>query len=389
MTGGGSAPASRFEARLRAVRAELGRRDLDALVVTHLPHLFYLANVRASAGMLVVTPADGLLIVDFRYRTIVAELLADGVGPSGLRQVDVETSYDEALREVAREAGWKRIGIEADHFSVRRWQWLDRSLEAALVATLGIVERLRMRKDEYEIATLRAAGALLEPVAARVLRAVAAGRTEREIAASTEDALRDAGFEGPAFDPIVAAGPNGALPHARPTGRKLAPGDLVVVDFGGVHRGYCVDLTRTVCVAEAGAEALRLHAAVRAAHAAALAAVRPGVRASRVDAAARDALAERGLAEAFGHSTGHGLGIEVHELPRVGRPREAGDDPAGADAGTEGREEDPVLAPGMVFTVEPGVYLPGIGGVRIEDDVLVTDSGYEMLTRVPSDLRVR
>ena len=376
----GRVAAAQVDARLGVVRGELDRLGLDALLITHVPHLFYLANVRASDGMLVVTPTDARLLIDFRYRTVVTELLAAGVGPSGLRRVDVEGSYEETLQRVAREAAWGRVGIEADHFTVRRWQWLDGALPAVLVPTAGLVERIRMRKDDREVATLRAAAELLAPVAARALDAVRAGRSERELAAFIEQALRDAGFERPAFEPIVAGGPNSALPHAQPTGRRLVSGDLVVLDFGGVHRGYCVDLSRTVCIGRAGSEARRLHEAVSAAQAAALAAIRPGIRASAVDGAARDVLAELGLAEAFGHSTGHGLGIELHELPRIGRRR------TGGDAATE--TEDPLLLPGMVFTVEPGVYLPGVGGVRIEDDVLVTEGGYEMLTRVPSELRV-
>ena len=379
--GEGLAAAPRLDARLAAVRGDLAALGLDALVVTHLPHLFYLANVRASAGMLVVTPADARLLVDFRYRTVVTELLAAGAGPSGLERIDVDGSYEEALVEVAREAGWGRMGIEADHLNVRRWQWLQGALRAELAATVGLVERMRMRKDDHEVATLRAAAARLAPVAARVLGAVSAGRSERELAAHVREALLDAGFERPAFDAIVAGGPNSALPHARPTGRRLAPGDLVLLDFGGIHHGYCVDLSRTACIGGAGAEAQRLHDAVRAAQRAALAAIRPGVRASAVDAAARDVLAGRGLAEAFGHGTGHGLGIEVHEAPRVGRPRAAG--AAGA-----ADLDDPLLAPGMVFTVEPGAYVPGVGGVRIEDDVLVTEDGFELLTRVPNELHV-
>ncbi len=331
--------------------------------------------------MLVVTPTDAQLLIDFRYRTVVTEILASGAGPTGLRRVDVQGSYEEALRRVASEAGWDRMGVEADHLSVRRWQWLEGSLPAALTATVGLVERIRMRKDDDEVATLRAAGELLAPVAARVLDSVAVGRSERELAARIEQALRDGGFERPAFDSIVAGGPNSALPHAQPTGRRLAAGDLVVLDFGGVHHGYCVDLSRTVCVGRAGAEAQRLHQAVHAAQAAALAAIRPGIRASAVDAAAREVLAGLGLAEAFGHSTGHGLGIELHEAPRIGRPRVDGEAAAA-------ETEDPLLSPGMVFTVEPGVYLPEIGGVRIEDDVLVTEDGYEMLTSVPNELRV-
>jgi Xaa-Pro aminopeptidase len=197
---------------------------------------------------------------------------------------------------------------------------------------------------------------------------------ERALAAVLEAAIREAGFDRLAFDTIVASGPHAALPHYRAGDRILVPGDLLVLDFGGVLDGYCCDLTRTVSVGWPSAESERLHDAVRAAQHAAIAAVGPGIDASAVDAAARGVLQARGLGEAFGHGTGHGLGLEVHEEPRISQRR--GDAPPVA------------LAPGMVFTVEPGAYLPGFGGVRIEDDVLVTETGCEVLTAVPRDLRV-
>jgi Xaa-Pro aminopeptidase len=189
-----------------------------------------------------------------------------------------------------------------------------------------------------------------------------------------ESAVRDAGFERLAFDTIVASGPHAALPHYRAGARQLAAGDLLVLDFGGVLDGYCCDLTRTVSIGPPSADARRLYDAVHAAQQAAIAAVRPGIEASEVDAAARTVLAAEGLGAAFGHGTGHGLGLEVHEEPRV----------------SQRRDDMPrvTLAPGMVFTIEPGAYLPGFGGVRIEDDVLVTETGCEVLTAVPRELRV-
>jgi Xaa-Pro aminopeptidase len=189
--------------------------------------------------------------------------------------------------------------------------------------------------------------------------------------------MRSSGFSKPAFDTIIGSGPNGALPHATAGERLIAPGDLVVVDFGGVMDGYCVDLTRTFAVGPPSAEARRVHAAVLEAQRAAVAAVRPGVLAGDVDRAARSVLERAGLGEAFGHGTGHGLGIEVHEGPRVSRARPAG---LGGDSAADR------LEPGMVFTVEPGAYLPGWGGVRIEDDVLVTADGCEELTEATRDL---
>jgi Xaa-Pro aminopeptidase len=200
---------------------------------------------------------------------------------------------------------------------------------------------------------------------------VRAGEREREIATVIEMAMRDAGYERPAFDTIVTSGPHSAMPHYRAGTRVLMSGDLVVLDFGGVLDGYCCDLTRTVSIGPPSREVRRVYDAVRDAHAAAVAAVKPGIDASAVDAAARDLLRDRGLGDAFGHGTGHGLGLDVHEEPRVGKPR--------ADL-------PPVtLTPNMIFTIEPGAYLPGFGGVRIEDDVLVTEDGCELLTHVQRD----
>jgi Xaa-Pro aminopeptidase len=198
------------------------------------------------------------------------------------------------------------------------------------------------------------------------------GVSEREVAGAIERAIRSAGYERQAFDTIVASGPNAALPHYRAGTRILQPGDLVVLDFGGVLDGYCSDLTRTVSVGAPTPDARRLHAAVRDAQRAAIEAVRPGVPATGIDAAARDLLQSRGLGEAFGHGAGHGLGLDVHEEPRIGPPR-----PHSAFV---------QLEPGMVFTIEPGAYVPGLGGVRIEDDILVTQEGCEVLTSVPKDL---
>ena len=211
---------------------------------------------------------------------------------------------------------------------------------------------------------------MLSAAAIEALAAVREGRSEVEVAMDVEIALRRAGFSKPAFETIVASGPNSALPHARPGSRVIGKGDGVVLDFGGVYDGYCVDLTRTVQLGPASGSFRRIFDAVREAHAAAIAAVRPGIAASAVDTAAREVLAAHGLAEAFVHGTGHGLGLEVHEEPRVTR---------------QGTARDETLAPGMIFTVEPGAYLPGIGGVRIEDDVLVTADGCEVLTTVPID----
>ena len=270
-------------------------------------------------------------------------------------------------------------GFEAAHVTVARHEWwretiAARRLDIALRSTDRVVEGARLIKDASEIETLRDAAGRLDRVMPGILAAARAGITERRLAGVIEGAMREAGYERMAFDTIVASGPHSAMPHYRAGTRALAAGDLVVLDFGGVLDGYCCDLTRTVSIGAPSHEARRVYDAVRDAHAAAVAAVRPGIDASAVDAAARDVLRARGLGDAFGHGTGHGLGLDVHEEPRVGKPR--ADVPAVA------------LAPGMVFTIEPGAYLPGFGGVRIEDDVLVTATGCEVLTHVPRELLV-
>jgi Xaa-Pro aminopeptidase len=215
-------------------------------------------------------------------------------------------------------------------------------------------------------------------VARDVIEDVRPDVTEQELAAKIDWRIKSAGFERCSFETIVASGPHSALPHAHPGDRRLKQGDLVVLDFGGVYGGYCVDLTRTVAVGQPDAEMQRVYGAVLEAQKAAIQAIGPGVRASAIDGAAREALARHGLAEAFGHSTGHGLGVEIHETPRIGPRREG-------EAGAQSASDD-AIEPGMVFTVEPGAYLPGWGGVRIEDDVLVTSQGAEVLTRVPTQL---
>jgi Xaa-Pro aminopeptidase len=359
------------------VRHALSALNVDALAVTTPANIRYLTNHTGTAGTLVVTAEAMHLLVDFRYNEAVRALQGSPAACPDLRTWPVPASYDEALLACLVEIGVTTVGFEAAHLTVQRHDWLLRSSGAraahlAFRATERVVEQARLVKDAAEIAVMRDAGARLTAVARSAFTAVRAGVTERAVAGAIEAALREAGYERPAFDTIVASGPNAALPHYRAGDRVLSRGDVAVLDFGGVLDGYCCDLTRTVSVGPPSAEAQRVHTAVREAQAAAIAAVRPGIDASTVDTAARNILQRHGLADAFGHGTGHGLGLDIHEEPRITRPRP--DVPAGS------------LEPGMVFTVEPGAYLPGWGGVRIEDDVLVTDTGCEVLTSVPRDL---
>ncbi|MEP7118348.1 MAG: Xaa-Pro peptidase family protein [Acidobacteriota bacterium] len=361
------APVELLASRLARLCAAVRQSGADALVVSHPPNLLYLLGVSASAGLAVVAADAVTIIADERYREAFAQA-AEPLPTASVVAVGVGSSYEQTLATVLREMGVATVGVEAESMTLSRASAIRRQLQPSggvvLVETDGTVELLRMVKDPWEQAIFRAAGARLTEVAACILPKVSAGRRERDVASEIEVALRAGGFERPAFDTIVAAGPNGARPHHRAGDRRIEPGDLVVVDFGGVLDGYAVDMTRTVAVGAIGRDERSWLRAVAAAQTAAIAAIKPGVRPSEIDAAARSALHEAGLGEHFVHSTGHGLGLEIHERPTIG--------PRGDAVGP--------LVVGMVFTVEPGVYIPGRGGVRIEDDVIVTATGAERLT---------
>ena len=375
------APRESLAARHAKLREALFAAGLDGLVVTHLPNVFYLTNFQGTAGIAVVTQERLFLVLDFRYSAAAKDLWHSPYGCPDAEIVPVERTYDETLTVVLKKLRLARLGIEGAYLSVNRANDLAKSLDGgsrSLMPTDSVVEQLRIVKDAHEIEMLRKGGQLLSAVAADVLNEVKPGIKEQEFAARIDWRIKTAGFERCSFETIVASGPNAALPHAHAGERVLKEGDLVVLDFGGVYGGYCVDLTRTVALGEPDAEMARVYGAVLEAQKAAIGAVKPGVRAGDIDAAARGTLGRHKLAEAFGHSTGHGLGVEIHETPRIGPRREAtGDAPAPPDVAIE---------PGMVFTIEPGAYLPGWGGVRIEDDVLVTSDGVELLTNVPTSL---
>jgi Xaa-Pro aminopeptidase len=371
--------------RLASVRRSIDGHGVDALIVSHPPNLRYLMGFRGTAGALLISARGTWLVVDFRYVTAAQSLIGNTPELSDVEIVQAERGIDGALAGIIQQAGLQRTGIEAASMPVSRFNKLSSAIASSaptplntaspcpvLVPTEGIVERLRAIKDPFEIATMREAGRRISEVAERVAGFVRPDRSELDVAADIDAALRTAGFEGTAFETIVASGPNGALPHARPGRRVIQPGDGVVLDFGGIYDGYCVDLTRTVQLSPASADFRRIFAAVAEAHAAAVSAVRPGATPSAIDGAAREALARHGLADAFGHGTGHGLGLEVHEAPRISRV-------------SDGHPNAPVER-GMIFTIEPGAYVPGTGGVRIEDDVLVVDGGCELLTRVPIEI---
>ena len=347
-----------YRGRQRRVAEALRARNLDALLVTHLPNLRYLSGFSGSAGVLLIAGGKSSFFTDGRYREQArAEVRgAKVVLPKG-------PILDAAGRAIV-DSRIRTLGVEGDHLSVAAEAKIARALRprTRLRATQGVVEKQRMVKEPAELDCIRAAVQLGSSLFETAVAAIRPGVPEQAVAAELEYAARKAGAEGMAFATIVAAGPRSALPHGLATAQPIPRQGFVVLDFGVILRGYCSDMTRTVHVGRPTAEARGVYEAVLEAQQAAIEAVRPGGTVAQVDQAARSVLRRAGLARYFTHSTGHGVGLEIHEPPRIAR----------------GQQD--VMQPGMVITIEPGVYVPGYGGVRIEDIVVVTGASCTVLT---------
>ncbi|HXQ25891.1 MAG TPA: Xaa-Pro peptidase family protein [Candidatus Acidoferrales bacterium] len=350
--------------RLGRLRSFFSGVGADALLVSHLPNIRYLCGFSGGAGLLLVEASNATLFTDSRYTFQAKEEVL------GARVHIAKRGLIRAVGDALRgRRGRMRVAFSAGNVTVAQKDALGAAAGSRVrwVNDGTVVENLRAVKDAGELATMREAATLISEVFRRILRSIKPGVTELELAAKIEYGIKHLGGEGPSFETIVASGPRSAWAHARPSSKPLRKSELVVLDQGAILRGYCSDMTRTVFVGRATARVRGLYRAVLDAQQAAKSAIRPGVTAGDVDRAARQLLRRSNLARYFTHSTGHGLGLEVHEMPRIGR----GD-------GT-------ILQEGMVLTVEPGVYLEGLGGIRIEDDVVVTARGAVDLTTAPRD----
>ena len=346
--------------------ASLADAGVDAMLVTGLVNVRYLTGYSGSNGLALVGPQTRTFITDFRY----VEQSAEEVDPSFERRTAPQELLD--LVPEALGPGPLRLGFEDAQMSVRTHARLAELLgeQVELVPMGGAVERLRAVKEPEEVQRIRAACAVADAALDNVLSEGIVGRTEREVALALELAMRELGAQRPSFGSIVAAGPHGALPHAQPRDVNIEAGQLVVIDWGAELDGYCSDCTRTVATGPLDGQGQEVYAIVRAAQLAGVEAVRAGRDGRDVDAVARGQIEESGYGDQFGHGLGHGVGLEVHEAPRLSK-----------------RSEDQ-LAAGNVVSVEPGIYLPGSLGVRIEDLVVVTDTGCEILTKLSKELRV-
>lgn len=350
--------------RLSLLRQEMEAARLDGFLVTHRPNIFYLSGFTGSSAVLVMTKSSLTLFTDPRY-TIQAQQEAQNARVRIVRGSLVVSAGEQLARKRSR-----RIGFEAARLTVAQKSLLEESVgdRQRWVPWDGRIEAVRAVKDGAELSIMRQAAAIACSSWREILPLIKPGVLENDLAAELEFRMRRKGASGPAFDTIIASGPRGALPHAHASARAVGKNELVVCDLGAILRGYSSDLTRTVFVGRAPSEVRNWYSAVLEAQEAARKVLHSGASAQQVDAAARKMLQRAGLGKQFVHSTGHGLGLEVHETPRLARGQKT------------------TLRTGMVVTIEPGVYIEGKGGIRIEDDALVTPNGAEYLTDANREL---
>jgi len=358
-----------YKRRQQKLQSELEHRRLDAMLITHLPNIRYLCGFTGSAAALLISEKQTVFFTDGRYNAQARAEVHARIIIARTAPLIAAAEWLQANRKRLGMTGESKLAIEADHLTVAERQRLAGALPPRLqLRTVSqVVENARMLKDAEEIKRICSAVQLGSKLFDTVVKNIRAGARESDVAAELEYAARKAGADGMSFETIIASGLRSALPHARASTTRIARG-FVVCDFGVILAGYCSDMTRTVHVGRPTTEARRIYEAVREAQQAAVAAVTPGVSLGEVDGTARKVLKRNGLGRYFTHSTGHGVGLEIHEAPRI----------------AAGQTE--VLKPGMVITIEPGVYIPGKCGLRIEDMVVVTDRGCEVLTPTSKEM---
>ncbi|KPC77749.1 Xaa-Pro dipeptidase [Thermoactinomyces vulgaris] len=346
-----------LEKRLSKLRQKLQERGIEALLISHPVNRRYLTGFTGSAGVVLITATEQLLLTDFRY-----VIQAQEQAPQ-MTLVQHQGIY-HTVGEQCRKLGIKALSFEQDHLTFAEFLQLKEAVgDIKLQPTSGIVKELRMVKDADELAVMREAARIADQAFSKILSDIKPGVRENEISFKLEFYMRELGATSSSFDMIVASGKRSALPHGVASDKVLELGDLVTLDFGAFYQGYASDITRTVMLGRPSEKQKEIYDIVLEACNRTIAALRPGMTGKEADAVARDYISAHGYGDFFGHSTGHGLGMEVHELPMLSS------------------RGDMVLQPNMVVTVEPGIYLPEVGGVRIEDDVVITETGCEALNQ--------
>lgn len=347
--------------KIEKLRARFDEYEIDGMLITNSYNRRYMTGFTGTAGVAVVGKTNAVFITDFRYVEQASKQIEgyEIVQHTGL-------IIEEVAKQVAR-LGIQKLGFEQEDLSYAAFQAYEKKIEATLVPVSGVVEKLRLIKSDSEIKILKEAAEIADAAFDHILHFIRPGVKEIEVANELEFFMRKQGAISSSFDIIVASGYRSALPHGVATDKVIEKGEFVTLDFGAYYKGYCSDITRTIAVGAVSDELKKIYDVVLQAQLRGMAGIKPGITGREADALTRDYIAEQGYGEYFGHSTGHGIGLEVHEGPALSV------------------RSDIVLEPGMVVTVEPGIYIAGLGGVRIEDDTVVTADGNESLTRSPKD----
>lgn len=350
--------------KLQKIRTEMEKQQLEALLITSHYNLRYATNFTGSAGLALITQDKSWFITDFRYTEQAA------AQATGFEVVQAKTNLLAEVAELVDLQGIKTVSFEQDYVTYATFVQYQEKLQAELKPVSGIIEKIRMIKSPEEISILKQAAEIADAAYEHICGFIKAGRTELEVSNELEFFMRKQGATSSSFDIIVASGLRSAMPHGVATDKVIEQGDMVTLDFGALYNGYISDITRTVAVGEPSEKLKEIYQVVLDSQVLGVEKIGPGMTGIEADAIARDYIKSKGYGEAFGHSTGHGIGLEVHEGPGLSSKSEI------------------ILEPGMAVTVEPGIYLPGVGGVRIEDDILITESGNERLTNSTKELRI-
>lgn len=349
--------------RIQALREELIERDMEAAFITKRENYIYLSGFTGSLAYLVISQEETALFTDFRY-----EEQAKMQAPA-FQVIKFQGSFQDALNEYVKEKKLQKIGFEEDHLTFKEYSKYESSLEIEMFSPLGgLVEKMRNVKDASEIQLIKEAVAIADKGFSHILKFIRPGIKEIELASELEYFMKKEGAKGPSFETIVASGERSSMPHGTASQKKLALGDPITFDYGAVFQDYCSDMTRTVFLGDPGEEMRRVYSLVLEAQKKALEGAKEGLLGKEVDSIARDMIYSKGFNKNFGHGLGHGVGLEIHEEPRLS--------PSGNTR----------LVNGMVVTVEPGIYIPGLGGIRIEDMIIISGENPEILTTSTKDL---
>ncbi len=348
--------------KIEKLRAAIEVQGLEAILITSPYNRRYVSNFTGTAGVVLITRNKAFFITDFRYVEQASKQC------TGYEIVKQQRTIPDEVAKLVQEQGIKKLGFEPDHMTYSTYQEYSGVVPAEFVPVSGIIEKLRLIKTAAEIKILKEAAEIADAAFTHILQFIQPGKSELEVSNELEFFMRKAGATASSFDTIVASGVRSALPHGVATDKLIEKGDMVTMDFGALYQGYVSDITRTIAVGEPDESLKEIYYIVLEAQLRGAAGYKPGISGKEADALTRDYIMEKGYGEYYGHSAGHGIGLEVHEGPAVSF------------------RSDTILEPGMVVTCEPGIYIPGLGGVRIEDDVLITSEGNELLTHSAKEL---